>query len=87
MSWVLTQFLPGSQIDVSPVKNGDDFVGKVFKFRVIKINEERRNIVVSRRELLEEERRAAKQALLAEIQQGQIRTGIVKNIHRLRCIY
>jgi len=73
-------FLPGSQIDVSPVKNGDDFVGNVFKFRVIKINEERRNIVVSRRELLEEERRAAKQALLSEIQQGQIRTGIVKNI-------
>jgi small subunit ribosomal protein S1 len=73
-------FLPGSQIDLSPVKNPDDFIGEVIQVKIIKINLERRNIVVSRRELLEEQRREQKQHLLTEIKIGQVRQGKVKNI-------
>lgn len=73
-------FLPGSQIDLSPVKNPDDFIGEVIQVKIIKINLERRNIVVSRRELLEEQRREQKQHLLTEIEIGQVRVGKVKNI-------
>ena len=73
-------FLPGSQIDLSPVKNPDDFIGEVVQVKIIKINTERRNIVVSRRELLEEQRRVQKQELLQEIKVGQLRKGKVKNI-------
>lgn len=73
-------FLPGSQIDLSPVKNPDDFIGEVVQVKIIKINLERRNIVVSRRELLEEQRREQKQHLLTEIEIGQVRKGKVKNI-------
>jgi len=73
-------FLPGSQIDIVPVRNPDDFVGQTYTFKVLKINTERRNIVVSRRELLEEERRVQKQALLSTIVQGELRTGTVKNL-------
>jgi small subunit ribosomal protein S1 len=73
-------FLPGSQVDLSPVKNLDDFVGRTFEYKIIKINHDRKNIVLSRRELLEEERRAKRRELLDEIQEGQTRTGIVKNI-------
>ncbi|MCC5846599.1 MAG: 30S ribosomal protein S1, partial [Verrucomicrobia bacterium] len=73
-------FLPGSQIDLSPVKNPDDFIGQVVQLKIIKINLERRNIVVSRRELLEEQRREQKAELLNEIKIGQQRKGKVKNI-------
>lgn len=73
-------FLPGSQLDISPVKNPDDFIGEVVQVKIIKINLERRNIVVSRRELLEEQRREQKQKLLQEIEIGQLRKGKVKNI-------
>jgi small subunit ribosomal protein S1 len=73
-------FLPGSQIDVVPVRNAQDFIGKTLQYKILKINEERRNIVLSRRELLEESRRDQKRALLAEIQVGQTRHGAVKNI-------
>lgn len=73
-------FLPGSQLDLSPVKNPDDFIGEVVQVKIIKINLERRNIVVSRRELLEEQRREQKQELLKEIEIGQVRIGKVKNI-------
>lgn len=73
-------FLPGSQVDLSPVKNPDDFIGEVVRVKIIKINLERRNIVVSRRELLEEQRREQKQQLLTEIKPGQVRNGKVKNI-------
>jgi len=73
-------FLPGSQLDLSPVKNPDDFIGEVVQVKIIKINLERRNIVVSRRELLEEQRREQKQELLQEIKIGQLRKGKVKNI-------
>ncbi len=73
-------FLPGSQVDVMPVRHVEDYVGKTFQFKILKINTERRNIVVSRRELLEDERRDQKKALLSEIKVGQTRRGTVKNI-------
>ena len=73
-------FLPGSQIDIGPVKNMDEFVGKEYDFKILKINQDRRNIVVSRRELLEESRKDRRAALLKEMEVGQIRTGIAKNI-------
>lgn len=73
-------FLPGSQVDVVPVRNPQDYLGKTLEFKILKINEERRNIVLSRRELLEESRRDQKRALLGEIQIGQTRNGVVKNI-------
>lgn len=73
-------FLPGSQIDVSPVRNVDEFLGKKFEFKVTKINRDRHNIVLSRRELIEQRRREKRRELLAEIKIGQIRPGLVKNI-------
>ncbi len=73
-------FLPGSQIDVGPVRDLDVYVGKICQFKVVKINPDRRNIVVSRRELLEEQLREKKKKLLAEISIGQLRQGMVKNI-------
>jgi small subunit ribosomal protein S1 len=73
-------FLPGSQADVVPVRNPDDYVNRNFQFKILKINVERRNIVLSRRELLEEQRREQKKKLLQEIQVGQSRRGYVKNI-------
>jgi len=73
-------FLPGSQVDISPVRNLDDFLGKRFEFKVMKINRDRRNIVLSRRELIEQRRRDKKKSLMAEIKIGQLRTGMVKNI-------
>ena len=73
-------FLPGSQIDVAPVHDPDGLVGKRLEFKIIKINDDRRNIVLSRRELLEERRRDRKRELLAEIKVGQSRRGMVKNI-------
>ncbi|NKB23200.1 MAG: 30S ribosomal protein S1 [Kiritimatiellae bacterium] len=73
-------FLPGSQVDVVPIRNLDQILGKTLEFKILKINEERRNVVLSRRELLEERRRDQKKALLTEIEEGQIRKGIVKNI-------
>lgn len=73
-------FLPGSQIDNKRIKNLDEFVGKTYDFKILKINIERKNIVVSRRELLEEERVVKKAELLENIQEGAIRSGTVKNI-------
>lgn len=73
-------FLPGSQIDVSPVRNVDDYIGKTFEFKIMKICRERRNIVLSRRELIEQRRRDKKKLLLSEIEAGQTRPGVVKNI-------
>ncbi len=73
-------FLPGSQIDNKRIKNLDDFVGKTYDFKILKINIERKNIVVSRRELLEEERVSRKAELLENIREGALRIGIVKNI-------
>ena len=73
-------FLPGSQLDVVPVRNPDQFMEKELEFKILKINKERRNIVLSRRELLEDLRRGQKKILLAEIKVGQSRKGLVKNI-------
>ncbi|MBN2561435.1 MAG: 30S ribosomal protein S1 [Phycisphaerae bacterium] len=73
-------FLPGSQIDVVPVRNLDDYMDKPLDFKILKINRERRNIVLSRRELMEDRRREQKKVLLTEIQVGQMRKGVVKNI-------
>jgi len=73
-------FLPGSQVDVVPVRGVDDLMDREMEFKIIKINRERRNIVVSRRELLEERRRDQKKELLTGIKIGEIRKGVVKNI-------
>ena len=73
-------FLPGSQADVIPVRNPDEYINRSYEFKILKINIDRRNIVLSRRELLEEQRREQKKKLLSEIEVGQARTGVVKNI-------
>lgn len=73
-------FLPGSQIDNKKIKNLDEYVGKISEFKILKINIERRNVVVSRRELLEAERISKKAELIKQIEIGELRTGVVKNI-------
>jgi small subunit ribosomal protein S1 len=73
-------FLPGSQIDLKPVRNLDAFVGKQLKFKVIKFNRKRNNIVLSRRILLEEERKQLREETLKIIQEGAIVEGTVKSI-------
>lgn len=73
-------FLPGSQIDNKRIKNLDEFIGHTYEFKILKINTERKNIVVSRRELLEEERISKKAEMLEHTIEGQTRKGIVKNI-------
>lgn len=73
-------FLPGSQIDLRPVRNMDVYIGKKYKFKVIKFNKKRGNIVLSRRALLEEERDTLKTQTLDAMKEGSIVTGSVKNI-------
>jgi small subunit ribosomal protein S1 len=73
-------FLPGSQIDNKRIKNLDEYLDKTYEFKILKINIERKNVVVSRRELLEAERISKKAEVLEHIQPGDIREGIVKNI-------
>ncbi len=73
-------FLPGSQIDNKRIKNLDEFVGKSYEFKILKINVERKNIVISRREILEEERVSRKAEILEHIEKGAILKGVVKNI-------
>jgi small subunit ribosomal protein S1 len=73
-------FLPGSQIDNKRIKNLDEYIGKTYEFKILKINIERKNVVVSRRELLEAERISKKAELLENIQVGDVREGVVKNI-------
>ncbi|MBM4053850.1 MAG: 30S ribosomal protein S1 [Planctomycetes bacterium] len=73
-------FLPASQIDVKPPGDIAQYVGQELTCRILKIDEERQNIVVSRRKLIEEEREKKKKELLTEIEAGQIRKGVVKNI-------
>ena len=73
-------FLPGSQIDNKRIKNIDEYLDKSFDFKILKINIERKNIVVSRRELLEEERISKKAEMIDSIEEGEVRKGIVKNI-------
>jgi small subunit ribosomal protein S1 len=73
-------FLPGSQIDLRPVRNIDSFIGKRYKFKVIKFNKKRGNIVLSRRALLEEERESLRSQTLDQMKEGSIVRGVVKNI-------
>ena len=73
-------FLPGSQIDNKRIKNLDEFLGQTYDFKILKINTDRKNIVVSRREILEEERLSKKTEMLEHIVEGDVRKGIVKNI-------
>jgi small subunit ribosomal protein S1 len=73
-------FLPGSQVDIQAQKNLDQYIGQTFDFKIVKINLERKNIVISRRELIEEERRDKRQKAMSSIQVGAICHGIVKNI-------
>jgi small subunit ribosomal protein S1 len=76
----VTAFLPGSQIDIRPVRNMDSYLGKTYKFKVIKFNKKRGNIVVSRRAILEEERETMKSQIIDQIKDGAIVVGTVKNI-------
>jgi small subunit ribosomal protein S1 len=73
-------FLPGSQIDNKRIKNLDEYIDKTYEFKILKINADRKNVVVSRRELLEAERISKKAELLEAIRTGDVREGIVKNI-------
>ena len=73
-------FLPGSQVALRQVPNLEQFIGDDYDFRVIKLNKRRRNIVVSRRQVLEEARAEQKEALIKELEDDQVREGIVKNI-------
>ena len=73
-------FLPASHIDIQPPKNLDQYVGQTYDFKVLKINLDRKNIVLSRRELIEQQRAAKRRNLLDSIQPGQLRKGVVKNI-------
>ncbi len=73
-------FLPGSQVDLRPVRNLEKYIGQRFHFKVIKFNKRRGNIVLSRRALLEKQREALKAQTLAKLQEGMLIDGVVKNI-------
>ncbi len=73
-------FLPGSQIDVKPIRDYDIFVGKTMEFKVVKINQEFRNVVVSHKALIEAELEQQKKEIIAKLEKGQILEGTVKNI-------
>ena len=73
-------FLPGSQIDVKPIRDYDVFVGKTMEFKVIKINQEYRNVVVSHKALIEEELEQQKKEIISKLEKGQVLEGTVKNI-------
>ena len=76
----ISAFLPGSQVDIRPVRNLDKFIGRRFKFKVIKFNKKRSNIVLSRRALLEEERKVLRGETLKHLKEDEILEGVVKNI-------
>ena len=73
-------FLPGSQVDIRPVRNLDKLIGEKFKFKVIKFNKKRGNIVLSRRVLLEKEREELKKETLKNLKEGAVLKGVVKNL-------
>ena len=76
----LEAFLPGSQIDVKPIRDYDVYVDKTMEFKVVKINQEFRNVVVSHKALIEAELEAQKQVIMSKLEKGQILEGTVKNI-------
>lgn len=73
-------FLPGSQIDVKPIRDYDQYVGKTMEFKVVKINNEYKNVVVSHKALIQEELEAQKKEIIGKLEKGQILEGTVKNI-------
>ena len=73
-------FLPGSQIDVKPIRDYDVFVGKTMEFKVVKINQEFRNVVVSHKALIEAELEQQKKEIISKLEKGQVLEGTVKNI-------
>ena len=77
---VIQAFLPGSQADVQPIKNFDDLVGKEFDFQIVKVDEMRKNLVVSRKAILEESLNEKRQELMSKIEIGAELEGVVKNI-------
>jgi small subunit ribosomal protein S1 len=76
----IVAFLPGSQVDLAPMRHTDHLIGQRFSFKVLKFNRKRRNVVLSRRVLLEKEKNEAKANLLASLEEGKIVDGVVKNI-------
>ena len=76
----ITAFLPGSQVDLKPVRNPDKLIGQKFAFRVLKYNRRKNNVIVSRRVILEEEREVMRTQTLGTIEEGAIVEGIVKNV-------
>ncbi|MDR2907844.1 MAG: S1 RNA-binding domain-containing protein, partial [Bacteroidales bacterium] len=76
----LEAFLPGSQIDVKPIRDYDVYVDKTMEFKVVKINHEYKNVVVSHKALIEDEIEAQKSEIIAKLEKGQVLEGIVKNI-------
>ncbi|MBQ0062434.1 MAG: 30S ribosomal protein S1 [Prevotella sp.] len=73
-------FLPGSQIDVHPIRDYDQFVGKTMEFKIVKINQEFKNVVVSHKALIEAEIEAQKKEIISRLEKGQVLEGVVKNI-------
>lgn len=73
-------FLPGSQVDIIPPKDLNEFVGKIYEFKIVKVNDERQNIVISRREVIEDERSERRQRFLQTVKVGDKVTGQVKNL-------
>lgn len=76
----VTAFLPGSQVDLRPVKNLEKFIGQTLSFQVVKVNRKRGNVVVSRRALLEKELQKKKEETLKQLEVGKIMPGVVKNL-------
>lgn len=73
-------FLPGSQVDIIPPRDLNEYVGKVYEFKIVKVNDDRKNIVLSRREVIEAERADQRQRFLETVKEGDKVEGIVKNI-------
>lgn len=73
-------FMPASHIDIQPPKNLDQYVGQTYDFKVLKVNMEKKSVVLSRRELIEQQRSDKRRLLLESIEPGQVRKGVVKNI-------
>ena len=73
-------FLPGSQIDVKPIRDYDQYVGKTMEFKVVKINHEFKNVVVSHKALIEADIEEQKKEIIGQLEKGQVLEGVVKNI-------
>ncbi|HQU73475.1 MAG TPA: 30S ribosomal protein S1 [Calditrichia bacterium] len=73
-------FLPGSQVDVKPIRDFDAFVNRDLEMKIVKVNEQRKNIVVSRRVIIEKELESKRKEILGTLEKGQVRRGVVKNI-------